>query len=44
MSIGVVFGLTIFDNIGIGIPIGMCFRLAIGARMDADAKKKGNTF
>jgi hypothetical protein len=43
MSIGVVFGLTVFHNIALGIPIGMCLGLAIGASMDADAKKKGMT-
>jgi hypothetical protein len=43
MSLGIVFGITVFDNFGLGIPIGMCMGLAIGAGMDADAKKKGKT-
>lgn len=41
MSIGLVFGLTIFDNIALGLPIGMGIGVAIGSGMDADAKKKG---
>ena len=41
ISLGVVFGLVIFDNIGLGIPIGMSICIAIGAGLDADAKKKG---
>ncbi|WP_154651045.1 glycine zipper family protein [Robertmurraya massiliosenegalensis] len=38
-----MFGLTIFDNIALGIPIGMCLGLAIGTGLDSDAKKKGKT-
>lgn len=41
MSIGLVFGLTIFDNIALGLPIGIGIGVAIGSGMDADAKKKG---
>ncbi|MFC4403943.1 hypothetical protein [Gracilibacillus xinjiangensis] len=40
-SLGVVFGLTLFDNIGLGIPIGIGIGLGIGSLMDEDAKKKG---
>ncbi|WP_229683204.1 hypothetical protein [Virgibacillus oceani] len=42
-SLGVVFGLLIFDNIGMGLPLGMGIGVAIGAGLDADAKKKGKT-
>jgi hypothetical protein len=40
-SLGLVFGLTVFDNIGLGLPIGLAVGLAIGSGMDADAKKQG---
>ncbi|MFD2658273.1 hypothetical protein [Gracilibacillus thailandensis] len=40
-SLGVVFGLLIFDNIGLGLPLGIAMGVAIGAGLDADAKKKG---
>ncbi|CDO03428.1 hypothetical protein BN988_01942 [Oceanobacillus picturae] len=40
-SLGVVFGLLIFDNIGIGLPLGVGLGVAIGAALDANAKKKG---
>ncbi len=43
LCIGLVFGMTIFDNIALGMPIGMCLGIAIGSSMDADAKKKGMT-
>ncbi len=43
MSLGVVFGLTVFDNIGLGLPIGFGIGIAIGSGLDADAKKKGRT-
>ncbi|MFD1849431.1 hypothetical protein [Oceanobacillus bengalensis] len=42
-SLGIVFGLLIFDNIGLGLPLGMGIGVAIGAGLDADAKKKGMT-
>lgn len=41
LSLGVVFGLLIFDNIGLGLPIGIGIGVGIGAILDADAKKKG---
>jgi F0F1-type ATP synthase assembly protein I len=41
MSLGVVFGLLIFDNIGLALPIGFGIGLAIGAGLDAEAEKKG---
>ncbi|WP_228275675.1 hypothetical protein [Gracilibacillus oryzae] len=40
-SLGVVFGLSIFDNIALGIPIGIGVGIAIGSSLDQDAKKKG---
>jgi hypothetical protein len=40
-SLGVVFGLTIFDNIAMGIPIGISLGISIGSMLDHDAKKKG---
>ena len=43
VSLGVVFGLVLFDNIGLGMPIGIGMGVAIGAGLDADAKKKGLT-
>jgi hypothetical protein len=47
MSLGVcfsfIFGMLVFDNIAMGVPMGMLFGLAIGNGMDADAKKKGKT-
>jgi len=41
MSLGVVFGLLIFDNIAIWLPLGFGVGIAIGAAIDADAEKKG---
>lgn len=41
MSIGIVFGLAIFKNIDIGMPMGICFGTLLGICLDADAKKKG---
>lgn len=43
MSIGLVFGLIIFDNLALGLPIGMAIGIAIGSVIDADHKKKGKT-
>lgn len=40
-SLGVVFGLTLFDNIALGIPVGIAIGISIGSIMDGDAKKKG---
>ncbi|AVR01153.1 glycine zipper family protein [Oceanobacillus iheyensis] len=40
-SLGVVFGLLIFEKIGIGLPLGVGLGVAIGAALDANAKKKG---
>ncbi|WP_231495876.1 hypothetical protein [Paucisalibacillus sp. EB02] len=42
-SLGVVFGLLIFDNIGLGLPLGIGIGVAIGAGLDADAKRRGLT-
>lgn len=42
-SIGMLFGLTIFDNIGVGMALGTAFGVMIGISLDADAKKKGLT-
>ncbi len=42
-SLGVVFGLLLFDNLALGIPIGVGLGLAIGSLLDEDAKKKGLT-
>src|SRR5699024_10644623 len=43
MGVGLPFGLLLFDNIALGLPIGMIFGIAIGVGMDADAMKKGKT-
>ncbi|MCG1028908.1 hypothetical protein J5S49_11450 [Virgibacillus halodenitrificans] len=40
-SIGLLFGMLIFDNIGFWLPIGMGIGIIIGAYLDADAGKKG---
>ncbi|AIF43000.1 hypothetical protein [Virgibacillus sp. SK37] len=40
-SIGLLFGMLIFDNIGLWLPIGMGIGILIGAYLDADAGKKG---
>ncbi|WP_232225555.1 hypothetical protein [Oceanobacillus manasiensis] len=42
-SLGVVFGLLIFENIGLGLPLGIGLGVAIGAALDAKAKKDGLT-
>lgn len=41
LSIGFLFGLAVFDNIGFGLPIGLAIGLTIGAGKDEDVKKKG---
>ncbi|MGI6366235.1 MAG: hypothetical protein ACOX2G_11015 [Bacillota bacterium] len=41
LSLGIVFGLLVLDNVGLGIPFGLGLGIAIGAALDADAKKKG---
>ncbi|MFS0864293.1 hypothetical protein [Fredinandcohnia sp. 179-A 10B2 NHS] len=41
ISLGVASGLTMLDNIGLGIAFGMSIGTAIGIAMDEDAKKKG---
>lgn len=41
LSIGFIFGLTIFNNPTTGVGTGMVLGVAIGAGLDADAKKKG---
>ncbi len=43
ICLGMVFGLTIFDDIALGLPIGLGIGIAIGTGLDADAKKKGKT-
>lgn len=43
ISIGVLLGLTVFDNLALGLPLGTCVGVAIGAGLDADAKKKQRT-
>lgn len=42
-SLGIVFGLVIFDNLALGLSLGTGIGIAIGAGLDADAKKKGLT-
>ncbi|MDG5789337.1 hypothetical protein QA612_17895 [Evansella sp. AB-P1] len=42
-SLGLVFGIAVFDNVGMGLPIGIAIGLAIGSGLDGDAKKKGKT-
>src|SRR5690606_1667397 len=44
-SLGLVFGLALFDfdNIALGLPIGLCLGIAVGTSLDADAKKKGKS-
>jgi hypothetical protein len=45
VSLGLVFGLTVYNNISLGLPIGigvgMALGVAIGSGKDAEAKKKG---
>lgn len=41
LSIGFIFGITVFDNPATGVGTGMVLGVAIGAGLDADAKKKG---
>jgi hypothetical protein len=39
-SIGLAFGMLLFDNLALGLPIGVGVGVAIGAALDADARKK----
>lgn len=41
ISMGLIFGLLLFDNIALGLPLGLAVGLAIGAGEDAKAKKDG---
>jgi hypothetical protein len=43
LSLGVVFGLLLLDNLALGISFGFSIGIAIGIGLDADAKKKGRT-
>ena len=43
LSLGIVFGLLVLDNMGLGIP-GWKFGIAIEAALDADAKKRGKCY
>ncbi|KHF38172.1 hypothetical protein [Halalkalibacter okhensis] len=38
---GMIFGLTVFDNIALGMSFGLCIGVAVGVALDANAKKKG---
>lgn len=40
MCFGLVFGMTVFDNLALGMGMGMCLGLVVGSAMDADLKKK----
>lgn len=39
ISVGMTFGLTLFDNIGVGMCLGVAVGVAIGAALDAADKK-----
>lgn len=39
LSLGLVFGLALFDNAGLGLAIGVALGAAIGSGQDAKAKK-----
>lgn len=41
MSLGVVFGLTVFDNLALGLPISVALGISIGVAKDSEARKKG---
>lgn len=40
LSVGMCFGLSLFDNLAMGMCLGMAFGLCIGAGLDAQEKKK----
>ncbi|NMB19466.1 MAG: glycine zipper family protein [Firmicutes bacterium] len=39
LSLGLVFGLALFDNAGLGLAIGVALGAALGSGQDAKAKK-----
>ncbi len=41
MSLGVVLGLLVLDNIALWLPLGFGIGITVGAAIDADAEKKG---
>jgi hypothetical protein len=42
-GIGLILGFLLFDNIALGLPIGVGMGVDIGAAIDGDTKKKGLT-